>query len=570
MKKVLIWLVGPVLVATILAIGTEQPRAQSTYDVREKTIRQLQDALTTGQVTSVQLVDLYLDRIKKYKDLLNPVIAINGNARADAARLDAERAAGIVRGPLHGIPIALKDNILTRDPGTTGGALAFADFEPPYDATITIDYQRAGAVILAKTVLTELANWVTNGMPTNYSAVGGYGKNPYDPRQDPRTTAPFNDGRPVLSTGGSSSGIGTAASLWAANIGTETSGSILSPTNQNMLAGIKPTVGRISRWGIIPITADQDTAGPMGRTVEDVALMLGAIDGFDPRDPITARCPSPPGHDYTRDFHIDGLRGKRIGIPRANFYTPFPRPDTGANAGGRTAEQLALMEEAINIIRSLGATIVDPANIPSYVDGTPSRNYVVAGAGICTGMREHETNPNCSTTFQYGFKRDFNDMMATFGAAAPVRNLAELRAFNTANASRNAIKYGQDLLNSSDAIDLVRDKARYDADRARDLFLADTHGLGEAIAVNRLDALLFPDGNIVAGILNKAGFPAVTLPFGFVSTANAAFPADFNPLPAPFGVAFAGTACKDAELLQMAYAFEQNTKRRVPPTSAYQ
>src|SRR5260221_426543 len=197
---------------------------------------------------------------------------------------------------------------------------------PPYEATLARNLREAGAVILAKTVMTELANWVATGMPANYSALKGYGMNPYDPRRDPRE-ATF-DGRPALATGGSSSGIGTAASFWAANVGTETSGSILSPANQNMLAAVKPTAGRISRYGVIPITADQDTAGPMARTVADAAILLGALEGGapDPNDAATRRCPPPPGRDYTRFLKKDGLKGARIGIPRANFYDKVTPP----------------------------------------------------------------------------------------------------------------------------------------------------------------------------------------------------------------------------------------------------
>ncbi len=184
-----------------------------------------------------------------------------------------------MRGPLHGIPIALKDNIHTTDMPTTGGAVAFEGLMPPYEATLTKNLRDAGAIIIAKTNLTELANWVAGAptpMPGNYTGLGGYGLNPYDPRRDPREQT--GDGRPVLNTGGSSSGVGTAANFWAANVGTETSGSILSPANQNMLAAIKPTVGRISRYGVIPITADQDTAGPMAKFVADAALLLGVLE----------------------------------------------------------------------------------------------------------------------------------------------------------------------------------------------------------------------------------------------------------------------------------------------------
>ena len=226
-----------------------------------------------------------------------------------------------MRGPLHGIPIALKDNIHTTTMPTTGGALAFVGMVPPYEATLTKNLRDAGAVIIAKTGMTELANYVAAGMPTNYNAVHGYGFNPYDPRRDPRTSA---DGRPVMQTGGSSSGIGTAANFWAGNVGTETSGSILSPSNQNMLAAIKPTVGRISRYGVIPITADQDTPGPMAKYVMDVAIMFGALESAapDPNDPATKACTPPPGRDYTKLLRADGLKGARIGIPRGQLLRP--------------------------------------------------------------------------------------------------------------------------------------------------------------------------------------------------------------------------------------------------------
>src|SRR5205814_7504784 len=213
-------------------------------------------------------------------------ITVNPDALKVADERDLERAQGRIRGPLHGIPIALKDNIQTTDLRTTGGALAFENLVPPYEATLAKNLREAGAISIAKTGMTELANWVAGAptpMPGNYNAVGGQGYNSYDPRKDPRD-ATF-DGRPALGTGGSSSGVGTAANFWAGNVGSETSGSVLSPSNQNMLAGIKPTVGRISRYGIIPITADQDTAGPMAKWVTDAAIILGVLEGAaDPND----------------------------------------------------------------------------------------------------------------------------------------------------------------------------------------------------------------------------------------------------------------------------------------------
>src|SRR5207302_756749 len=286
---------------------------EKSFTVVEATIPQMQAALKSGRVTSHDLVQQYLTRIATYEDKLHAAITVNPNALREADERDRERKAGKIRGPLHGIPIAIKDNIQTTDMPTTGGALALADYVPPYEATVTKKLRDAGAVIIAKTQMTELANWVAGNpsMPNNYNALNGYGFNPYDPRRDPRD-ATF-DGRPALNTGGSSSGAGTTASLWAANIGTETSGSILSPANQNMLAAIKPTVGRISRYGVIPITADQDTAGPMAKFVTDAAILFGVLEGPDANDPDTKRCT--PEHDYTKFLKADGLKGARIGIP---------------------------------------------------------------------------------------------------------------------------------------------------------------------------------------------------------------------------------------------------------------
>src|SRR5579863_6400324 len=256
------------------------PAAPPPFTIVEASIPQMTQALEQGRVTSRELVTQYLVRIAMYEDKLHAAITVNPKALAEADALDRERAQHKLRGPLHGIPVAVKDNIHTTNMPTTGGALAFDGFVPPYEATLVKNLRAAGAIIVAKTGMTELANWVAGApspMPANYNAVAGYGMNPYDPRRDPRD-ATF-DGRPALTTGGSSSGIGTAANFWAANVGTETSGSILSPSNQNMLVGIKPTVGRISRYGVIPITADQDTPGPMARTVTDAAIMMGALEG---------------------------------------------------------------------------------------------------------------------------------------------------------------------------------------------------------------------------------------------------------------------------------------------------
>ncbi len=548
-----------------------QPRTAAAqrpiFDVVEATIPQMQAALADGRVTSRELVLLHLARIAMYEDVVNAVIAVSPTVLAEADALDRERAAGRVRGPLHGIPVALKDNIHTTNVATTGGALAFKGLVPPYEATLTKNLKDAGAIIIAKTVMTELANWVAGSptpMPGNYSALGGYGMNPYDPRPDPRPG--FNDGRPVMGTGGSSSGIGTAMSFWAGNVGTETSGSILSPSNANMLAGIKPTVGRISRWGVIPITADQDTPGPMTRTVEDAAILLGALESPapDPNDPATLKCTPPANRDYRPHLKRDALKGARIGIPRAFYYEPITIAGTTTPRGGMSNAQLTLMTEVIDILRKEGAVIVDPANIPSVVTGDTTRNLLLWN--ICAGVEGRKgLNANCSTDFNYGMKRDFNAWLASLGTAAPFKTLTDLRWFNTANAGRGAIKYGQSLLDISDEMDLVADKAKYEADRAKDVELGGTNGIDAVMKSERLDALLF-GGSGGAGIAAKPGYPTVIVPFGRVPNApTPGFPAGFNAQPTPYGVSFTGMACSEPRLIELAYAFEQATKRRVAP-----
>ena len=557
------------LLAALLAGTTSltMHAQRGSFSVVDATIADMRDALRAKRVTSVQLVTQYLQRIAFYEDHLHAALHVNRQSLSDAEQLDRERRAGRLRGPLHGIPIAIKDNILTTDMPTTGGALAFAGYLPPYEATLVTNLKAAGAIIVAKTGMTELANWVAGAptpMPANYNAVGGFGFNPYDPRRDPRPEA---DGRPVLPTGGSSSGIGTAASLWAANVGTETSGSILSPANQNMLVGIKPTVGRVSRYGVIPITGDQDTPGPLARTVRDAAILLGALEGAvpDPHDPATRSCQPAPGHDYTRFLRADALKGARIGIPRAFYIDPIPASAGEEPRGGLSPAQRAAVQEAIDVLRAQGAVIVDPADIPSVIDPDPANNLL--RWSIC-GAEKHGEDEGCSIVFKYGMKRDFNAWIATLGSSAPVASLTALREWNRAHAAAGAIKYGQSLLDSSDDIDLERDRARYEADRAKDLRLAATHGIDEVMKAERLDALLFPGGT-GASIAARPGYPTVIVPFAFIpNEPTPPFPAGFDAKPAPFGMSFTGMACSEPRLIALAYAFEQATKRRVAPASA--
>jgi amidase len=563
------------LISTLLTACDRAPIAHApgvtppSFSVVEASIVDMRKALDEKRVTSKELVQQYLLRIATYEDRLNATLAVNPKALQLAEERDRERAAGTIRGPLHGIPIALKDNVHTTDMPTTGGAVAFEGLVPPYEATVTKNLRDSGAIIIAKTNMTELANWVAGAptpMPGNFTGLGGYGLNPYDPRRDPREQT--GDGRPVLNTGGSSSGVGTAVSFWAGSVGTETSGSILSPSNQNMLAGIKPTVGRVSRYGIIPITADQDTAGPMTKFVADAAIMLGAMEGAapDPNDPATSRCTPPPNRDYTPHLKADGLKGARIGIPRAFYYAQVTPPGVKEPRGGLNPDQLKAMEDAIAVLKQHGAVLVDPADIPSVNDSDAKNNFLTWN--VCSGAdNARGKDANCSIVFKYGMKRDFNVWLASLGAAAPLKTLTDLRNFNVKHANRGTMKYGQSQLDISDEMDLARDRTRYEADRARDLHLAAAHGIDEVMKAQKLDALLFPAAS-GAAIAAKPGYPTVIVPFAMVPNApTPAFPAGFTANPGPYGVSFSGMACSEPRLIELAYAFEQATKKRVAPTA---
>ena len=555
------------LVLSSLSLAAQAP---GRFSVVEATIPQMQVAMAKGQVTSRQLVEQYLIRIGLYEDRLNAALAINPRALEEADALDRERAQGKIRGPLHGIPVALKDNIHTTDMPTTGGALAFAGYVPPYEATLTRNLKAAGAIIIAKTGLTELANWVAgnpNAMPGNYNAVGGFAFNPYDPRPDPRPEP--GDGRPVLQTGGSSSGIGTAANLWAGSVGSDTGGSIISPSNANMLVGIRPTIGRISRYGVIPITADHDTAGPMTRTVADAAIMLGAMEGASPdaNDAATRTCTPPPNRDYTAFLNAGGLKGARIGVPRAFYIDPVTLPGEKTPRGGINAEQAKVMADAIAVLKQQGAVVVDPAEIPSVVAKDANDSFPLFE--FCSGA-EHAKgkDQNCSINFKYGMKRDYNAWLTSLGSSAPVKTLKEHREWNLAHAKAGAIKYQQSRFDISDEIDLVADKARLDADDAKDRRLSRDQGIDGVLKAHKLDAFITPGGS-GARIAATAGYPIIAVPFGMVPNApQQPFPPGFDARPAPFGVGFVGAQCSEPRLIEIAYAFEQATKKRVPPRSA--
>lgn len=537
---------GLLAVAVILSAGLWLGYAQSqksnapfptprSFELVEATIPDIQAAFDTHFLDSKQLTKLYLDRIDAYNPMLDAVGYVNPMAVDTAHWLDFARAQGKAHGLLWGIPVLLKDNIDTADMPTTAGSVALAGSIPPDDAFITKKLRAAGAIVIGKGTLTEFANYIAYSMPSGYSSLFGYGLNPYDPRPDPRPL-PFGDGRPVLTPGGSSSGpaIAVAANLVTAAVGTETSGSILSPTSANYVVGIKPTVGLVSRDGIIPITADQDTAGPIARTVTDAAILLGVLAGFDPKDPATEPCLTPGNcyGDYTQFLDRNALSGARIGVDRYYWSS--------------NAERKQVMLDAIALMQSMGATIID----------------------VSLASTRSQLSSFSSTVLKYGMKRDLNKYLASLGPDAPVLSLADVIAFNNAHASV-ALKYGQGLLLNSQAVDLSPgspDTIQYQLDRNKD-YTYSTQGINKVMDDNQLDALLSP-ANSFASMPAKAGYPSICVPGGLVPNTTSNLPAGFNALPGPYGVTFTGKAWSEPRLIGLAYAFEQATQHRIPPFSA--
>ncbi len=508
-----------VFASGVMALGTFPLVALAeTFNLEQATINDINAAFDAGALSSEQLTQLYLNRIDAYDDSgpnINSILTTNPDALETAAALDRERQSTGPRSPLHGIPVLLKDNIDTFDLPTTAGSLALEGSIPPDDAFITQQLRDAGAVILGKANLSEFANFLADGMPAGYSSLGGYVYNPYNPGP-----LPGGDGTAVLSPGGSSAGSAAAiaANFATVSIGTETSGSILSPGNQNSLVGIKPTVGLVSRDGIIPIAASQDTAGPFGRTVADAATLLGEIAGVDPNDPATSTSEGKASSDYTQFLNSDGLNGTRIGVPQAVYWE------------GLTEEQRAIVENAIDVMESRGATIVYE-NIPTAEELTELDSSVLS----------------------YEFKRDLNAYLASLGSDAPVKTLADVIAFNNANPEA-ALKYGQERALRSEEIDLEKDLQQYLADRATDLRLAKEEGLDFLLNEHNLDAILFP-ATRGASIGAKAGYPSIIVPGGYLEDGS------------PYGVTLLGEAYSESTLISLAYSYEQATMLSVPPTS---
>ena len=496
-----------------------QPTAdkRAEFELEEITVAQLQDSMRTGARTSRSICAAYLARIAELDPKLHAVLETNPDALTAADRLDAERKAGHVRGPLHGIPVLVKDNIATVDRMmTTAGSLALVGVPAPRDAALVARLRAAGAVIIGKTNLSEWANIRSSHSISGWSGRGGQCRNPYALDRNPC---------------GSSSGTGAAiaASFAAVGVGTETDGSIVCPSGANSLVGLKPTVGLVSRSGVIPIAHSQDTPGPMCRTVTDATILLGALAGADPTDPATATAPSAVP-DYTKALDPNGLKGARIGVVRAAFGSP---------EGDR------LVNAALDVLKAQGAVLVDPVEIPHM------RDY---------GDQEF-------TVLLYELKADLNAYLAGLGAASRVKTLADVIAFNDAHKDTEMPYFGQESFIQAQEKGPLTDDAYVEA-LAHCRRLSRAEGADVAFAKDKLDALVAPTGgpawliDLVNGdcstgggnssIAAVAGYPTITVPVGY----------SFG---LPVGMSFIGRPWTEATLIKLAYAYEQAARPRRAP-----
>lgn len=483
----------------------ENPKLKKIADewLEEAPIRSIQEKLASGKLTSKELILLYLDRISSYDKKIHSILEINPDALHIADALDAERKESGPRGPLHGIPILIKDNIDTNDKmHTSAGSLALKDSIALKDSYVAEQLRKAGAVILGKTNMTEWANFMAIGMKSGYSSRGGQVLNPYGPGK--------------FDVGGSSAGSGAAitSNFAAVAVGTETSGSILNPSCQNSLVGIKPTVGLISRRGIIPLAHTQDTAGPMARTVEDAVILLNALTGRDEFDPITKTNPF-KGIDFTDYLLVDGLKGKRVGIAFVGFIEPL------------SAEKQRVINEALEALKLSGAEVIEHIEIPSA---------------------KAEWKDDVLT---FEFKPDLNAYLNKLHPSVSVRTLTDLIEFNNKNEEK-MLKYGQAVLLESEETSGSLTEAAYVQALEFDQYHSTKQGIDFALEKYKLDAIVFP-GDEGCQISAKAGYPTIAVPAGYMTDGE------------PVGISFAGTAYSEPLLIQIAYAYEQMTGFRKAP-----
>jgi amidase len=486
----------------------EDKMKKSEIEILELTIPQIQEALRTKKMTSVELVKMYLDRIQQFDKngpSINSVLTINQDALEIAEKMDRERG-GAQQGPLYGIPVLLKDNIETKDHmPTTAGAIALKDNYAAEDSWVAKKLREAGAIILGKTNMSEWAYFMSTKAPSGYSGIGGQVLNPYG-LQD----------FPAESVGGSSSGSGAsiAANLAVVAIGTETSGSILSPSSSNSIVGIKPTVGLVSRTGIIPLAMSQDTAGPMARTVTDAAITLGVLTGVDPTDPITETSNGKALTDYTQHLNADSLKGARIGYDDSFFY----------GSDEDVEEQKCIIEEAIELMKAQGA-IVENVTIPQ--------------------------SDLTSDVLFYEFKHNVNHYLKTTSDSVKVKSLEDVIRFNEEEPEMR-MKFNQALLVESQNKSVSLEDPGYIKARENDLKYSKELGIDKVMEEHRLDALLFAN-NFGAALPAKAGYPSITVPAGYMSSGM------------PVGVTFSSLAFSEPRLIELAYSYEQHSKKRVPP-----
>ncbi len=502
------------------------PAAQAAkaepFELEEATILDLQKKMVSGEESARSLTEKYMARIEaldRRGPELRSVIEVNPDALAIAEQLDSERKTGRVRGPLHGIPILIKDNIGTADRmTTTAGSLALEGSIPSSDSFVAKMLRESGAVILGKTNLSEWANFRSTHSTSGWSGRGGQCRNPYALDRN-------------ASGSSSGSGAATAANLCAASIGTETDGSIVSPSNNCSLVGIKPTVGFASRAGIIPIAHSQDTPGPMCRAVTDAAILLGAISGTDPADPATKESTAKAFRNFAKLLDPKGLEGARIGVPRKVFF-------------GQSAPADRIVEAAIADMKKLGAVIVDPADVENASAFEKTEFEVLL----------------------YEFKADLNAYLAALPGSSRARSLADLIAFNEKNKDREMPYFGQEIFVMAEKKGPLTEKAYREA-LEKDLKLSQKEGIDKTMDKFKLDALVAPTSgpptliDLVNGDYGVngsstmpaiAGYPHITVPAGY----------DFG---LPVGISFFGRAWSEPTLIKIAYAYEQATKHRRPP-----